>query len=443
MRQILLCALLASSLALPAAAQPTWILEGVLIEPRNPTPGDPVRLTVVGRGQCYSFTPVYDEATGSVVVSLGPQDCVSAPGYFPIRHTFEIGPLPAGRHFVEIPAGDNAPAVTWRELFEVREDTAPLDLGDGFQVLVHWSNPRDGSSGSGHARRLARDSGAFWFFSPDNLEVTVKILDGRPVNGHWWVFIASMTDLRFEVEISRAGGPAKTYVQAAGANRNFIDVDAVFEEGPQPGSAPAIAVHPEPPTSADPVQVEAAVLDTGSGIGFTGMEGHRLLFDYDGSDTLPPPRRFSAETTVGPLAPGIYMVDVRKDGVHEFGRTFEVAAAGPSFQLRLRDTAESYFNVYVNIDTPRGGVGRGVTLTSESGYFWFFDPGNVELTVKILDGRAINGSYWVFIASMTDVAFTVEVERCVSRFDPFGCGSQIYRSVQGVNQNFIDVNLGL
>ena len=84
-----------------------------------------------------------------------------------------------------------------------------------------------------------------------------------------------------------------------------------------------------------------------------------------------------------------------------------------------------------------------MTLSRESGYFWFFDPDNVELTVKILDGRAINGSYWVFIASMTDVAFTVEVERCVSRFDPFGCASKIYRSVQGVNQSFIDVNLGL
>jgi hypothetical protein len=48
MRRILLCALVASSLALPALAQPTWIREGVLIEPRHPTTSEPIRLTVVG-----------------------------------------------------------------------------------------------------------------------------------------------------------------------------------------------------------------------------------------------------------------------------------------------------------------------------------------------------------------------------------------------------------
>ncbi|HEX6862270.1 MAG TPA: hypothetical protein VF414_05610, partial [Thermoanaerobaculia bacterium] len=96
--------------------------------------------------------------------------------------------------------------------------------------------------------------------------------------------------------------------------------------------------------------------------------------------------------------------------------------------------------VYVNLEPPLNGIGRGVPLTRESGYFWFFDPDNIELTVKILDGRAVNGKYWVFIASMTDVAYMVEVEHCASRFDPFGCGSVYYRNVQGMNQNVVDVD---
>ena len=69
------------------------------------------------------------------------------------------------------------------------------------------------------------------------MEATIKILDGRPVNGHWWVFIASMTDLEMKVTIyeNRNGCfgppvfppacPSKTYLQTAGQNRNFIDVN--------------------------------------------------------------------------------------------------------------------------------------------------------------------------------------------------------------------------
>lgn len=439
MRQVLLSALLASSLAAPAAAQ-LFILDGLLVEPRHPTTSDRIRLTVVAHGACVVLhQPVYDDATGSVVMELEGQDCIGTPLPVPIRETFEIGPLPAGRHFVEVGA-DLPGHELWRELFEVVEDTAPLDLGedDRFQVSVHWSNPRDGSSGTGHGRRLARDSGAFWFFTPDNLEVTVKILDGRAVNGRWWVFIASMTDLQFEVEISRAGGPAKTYVQTAGANRNFIDVNATFEEGPLPVSAPAIAVRPERPTPAHPVRLEVAVPDAAPDLTFTGKDYRQFVFAYTPSPILPPPQPSTATATVGPLAPGVYAVDVRENSKHVFGRSFEVAE--PFTQLYLRDDGETYFNVYVNLDPPFNGVGKGVTLSYESGYFWFFDPDNIELTVKILDGRAVNGKFWVFIASMTTVPFTVEVERCQSHFDPFGCGSRIYTNVQGVNQNFIDVN---
>lgn len=45
--------------------------------------------------------------------------------------------------------------------------------------------------GQGSARPLTDESGAFWFFDPVNIEVTIKVLDGRPINGHFWVFIAN------------------------------------------------------------------------------------------------------------------------------------------------------------------------------------------------------------------------------------------------------------
>lgn len=59
--------------------------------------------------------------------------------------------------------------------------------------------------------------------------------------------------------------------------------------------------------------------------------------------------------------------------------------------------------------TTASGTAQGVTLTGDSGYFWFFDPGNVEVTVKVLNGCGVNNRYWVFAAGLTNVAVTLTV----------------------------------
>ena len=52
---------------------------------------------------------------------------------------------------------------------------------------------------------------------------------------------------------------------------------------------------------------------------------------------------------------------------------------------------------------------QSVTLTGESGYFWFFHPDNVELVVKILDGRPVNGKFWVFYGALSNVQYTIDI----------------------------------
>jgi hypothetical protein len=49
---------------------------------------------------------------------------------------------------------------------------------------------------------LTPDTGAFWFFHPDNLELMVKVLDARTVNGHFWVFLGSLSNVAFEVVVT-------------------------------------------------------------------------------------------------------------------------------------------------------------------------------------------------------------------------------------------------
>jgi len=55
------------------------------------------------------------------------------------------------------------------------------------------------------------------------------------------------------------------------------------------------------------------------------------------------------------------------------------------------------------------GVGHPVALTSDSGYFWFFDDANIEVVVKVLAACPVNSRYWVFAAGLTNVEVELEV----------------------------------
>jgi hypothetical protein len=68
-----------------------------------------------------------------------------------------------------------------------------------FQVEATWQT----ASGSGAARvvKLTDDTGYLWFFSPDNVETVVKILDACSFNSTFWVFAGGLTDQGVEMKI--------------------------------------------------------------------------------------------------------------------------------------------------------------------------------------------------------------------------------------------------
>ncbi|MEM1179349.1 MAG: hypothetical protein AAGM22_13450 [Acidobacteriota bacterium] len=69
------------------------------------------------------------------------------------------------------------------------------------------------------------------------------------------------------------------------------------------------------------------------------------------------------------------------------------------------------FRVDVGWAIPNGdfGIGRVVEQSEDSSVFYFFQPSNWELMVKVLDGCDVNGQVWVFISGSTDVEYSVEV----------------------------------
>jgi hypothetical protein len=57
------------------------------------------------------------------------------------------------------------------------------------------------------------------------------------------------------------------------------------------------------------------------------------------------------------------------------------------------------------------GVGHAHALTDDTGYFWFFDPTNLEVVLKVLDACSLAAAprYWVFAAGLTNVDVTLTV----------------------------------
>jgi hypothetical protein len=74
------------------------------------------------------------------------------------------------------------------------------------------------------------------------------------------------------------------------------------------------------------------------------------------------------------------------------------------------------YTVSVHWDTTdgRSGDGTPVPLSADTAYFWFFNSANVELTVKVLDGHAINGHVWVFYGALSNVHYVITVTDTVS-----------------------------
>jgi hypothetical protein len=70
-------------------------------------------------------------------------------------------------------------------------------------VTYHSSEPDPEVTGnSAPVVSLTRDAGAFWFFSANNIELAVKVVDGRAVNGRFWVLLGSLTNVAFDITIS-------------------------------------------------------------------------------------------------------------------------------------------------------------------------------------------------------------------------------------------------
>lgn len=116
-------------------------------------------------------------------------------------------------------------------------DAETLCLLDGrFRVEAQFKNQYAGPSAQpvrAQALPLADRTGAFYFFDRDAYDLIVKIVDGRGLNGRFWVFVGTLTDVEFRLTVmDTSNGDQRAYINPPGHVYGITDTGAF---APRPG----------------------------------------------------------------------------------------------------------------------------------------------------------------------------------------------------------------
>jgi hypothetical protein len=96
-------------------------------------------------------------------------------------------------------------------------DAFTLCLNGGrYQVRAAFRTPQ-GVTANAVAVAFTETSGYFWFFSPDNVEVTAKVLDGCSFNSRRWFFASGMTNVNVIMTVTDTmTGVTRSYENPSG-----------------------------------------------------------------------------------------------------------------------------------------------------------------------------------------------------------------------------------
>ena len=98
-----------------------------------------------------------------------------------------------------------------------------------FATKITWRTTDGKTSGDGIPIKYTTDSGLFWFFGSDNIEVLLKILNACTLNNRYWIFSAATTDVEYTITVTDTlTGKVKTYFHKGGSPAPAItDTDAI------------------------------------------------------------------------------------------------------------------------------------------------------------------------------------------------------------------------
>ncbi len=108
--------------------------------------------------------------------------------------------------------------------------TTALCLNNGrFRVETTWRD-FSGNTGVGQAVPLTGDTGYFWFFGLENVELVLKVLDGTTINHHFWVFYGALSTVEYHITVTDTlTGAQRTYGNPSGNLGSVADTSAFPE----------------------------------------------------------------------------------------------------------------------------------------------------------------------------------------------------------------------
>lgn len=244
-------------------------------------------------------------------------------------------------------------------------------LDDRFQVQAMFKDPfNGGATGFGTAVPFSSDSGLYWFFNPDNIELITKMIDARTLTDSFWFFYGALSSVEYWIVVTDTdGGQVRTYYNPPRVLGAEADTRAFLVLEPQPqGLRPSV--------------------------GHAGDAIRSGVLELPASPPVPVAPLTQAGTAGGDCQPD-------------------------TTTLCLLDDR---FRVTVDWSNPRaegeGSSGQGMALPLEgndtTGTFWFFRAENLELLVKMIDATSFNGKFWVFFGGLTDLPYTLRVEDTVT-----------------------------
>ena len=287
-------------------------------------------------------------------------------------YTFRLGAEKAGGGFEY---SEQVSATTGAYGDECRAGEEFLCLRESrFEVQVHWkNNDRAGDYGFGRSVpvEVSDESGLFWFFSPANIELVVKVLDGREIDDHHWVFYGALSDVEYWITVQDVvAGVRRTYHNMQGRICGQNDTKAFPESR---------------------VSAVAATAAEGGSMGSTGVDLLRI--------------------EAPPFGPTGVALPVERDGHCEPGPE-RLCVQDNRFSLEVRFIDPNESNP--GVDPEKAATVVDSLTTAETGFFWFFTPSNIELAAKVLDGRANNGHFWLLYGGVSDVEYTLTVTDTVT-----------------------------
>ena len=104
--------------------------------------------------------------------------------------------------------------------------------GGRFSVEVGWKDFA-GTTGTGRLSVRSEDTAVFYFFSEDNWELMVKVLDGCGINERFWVFAAATTTVEYTLTVTDTQtSTVKQYFNPLGTASAAVNDTEAFTDCP-------------------------------------------------------------------------------------------------------------------------------------------------------------------------------------------------------------------